>query len=281
MIPKKIIAVLYGMAIAASSVPASDTLHSESNVKMLFRANGQVSLGYYLYGKGRYTDLNPGYRSDMLVYTDLISYKGIIVYFLTGATTRIARLPDEPVKLDKIRYTLSPEVRYASRRYLLTGLLYHECIHTISRDESNGSTWWNIIQAGGGTKGAYHFYLIDKYNNRDFSLRNSFDAQINAGYYLQGHSLLIGQNHHYLCETFGLVRYHLGLFRNQTIYFDLTPHVWYDTYGKFTYKFSGEINYVILAHANIATLYYNHCFHDDNPYDNEHALGAVGFKIIF
>jgi hypothetical protein len=281
MILRKTAIMLTGFAAFAAPLSAADTIKTSSDLKMLFRANGEVSLGFYLYGKGRYTDLNPGYRSDLLVYTDLVSFNGIIVDLLTGATTRIARLPEAPIKLDKIRYSLSPGVRYAFKKYMMTGLLFHECLHTISRNETNGSTWWNIIQIGGGTKGAYHFYLIEKYNNRDFSLRNSFDAQINAGAYLQGHSLLAGQNHHYRYETFGLVRYHLGLFRNQTFFFDLTPNVWYDTFGKFTYKLSGEINYVILAHDNIATLYFNHCFHDDNPYDNEHALGALGFKVIF
>lgn len=281
MIRRELSFTLWSIVIVAASLRASDTLPAPSALKMLFKANGEVTLDFYLYGKGRYTDLNPGYRSDILIYTDLISYKGLIVDFLTGATTRIARLPEAPIRLDKIRYTLSPGVRYAFKKYMATGLLFHECLHTISRDESNGSTWWNVIQAGGGTKGAYHFYLIEKYNNRDFSLRNSFDCQINAGYYLQGHSLLIGQNHNYQYEVFGLARYHLGLFRNQTLFFDLKPHIWFDTKGKTTYMLSGEINYVILAHDNIATLYFSHCFHDDNPYDNKHALGAIGFKVIF
>lgn len=277
----KIVVLLYLATFSIASASALDTLHAPSDFKMLFKANGQVTLGLYIYGQPKYSDLNPGYRSDMLVYTDIISYKKLVFDFFMGATTRIARLPKAPIKLDKILYTLSPEFRYVFKKSLLMAGLYHECIHTISREETAGSTWWNVFQFGGGTKGAYPFYLIEKYNNRDFSLRNSFDAQVNVGFYVQGHSLLEGQNHNYRYDASGVARYHLGLFRNQTIYFDCLPHIWYDNNGKVTYKISGEINYVILALDNIATLYFNHCFHDDNPYDNENSLGAIGFKVLF
>jgi hypothetical protein len=201
---------------------------------------------------------------------------------LTAASTSIARLPETPVKLDKIRYTLMPQLRYSFRKSCSTLSLDHQCIHTLSRDENtNGSTWWNIVQGGFGTKGAYSFYFIRKYNNRDFSLRNSFDAHINAGYYLHGRAALIGNNHDYKYDVSGLVRYHFGLFRNQTIFIDVNHHFWYGKNGKITAKISGEINYVILAFDNIATVYYNHCFIDENPYDNEFSLGAAGFKIMF
>jgi hypothetical protein len=260
----------------------SDTLPAASDFRMLFHANGVVSLGVHMYGHPKFGDLGPGYRSDLNVNTELISYKNLYFDFLTAASTSIARLPETPVKLDKIRYTLTPELRYPFRKSVATLSLYHECIHTLSRDEdSSGSTWWNVVQGGFGTKGAYSMYFIQKYNNRDFSLRNSFDAHINVGYYLQGKAALIGHNHNYTYDVSGLVRYHLGLFRNQTIFFDVNHHFWYSRDNKITAKISGEIDYVILAYDNIATLYYNHCFVDENPYDNEYSLGTIGLKIMF
>jgi len=121
-------------------------------------------------------------------------------------------------------------------------------------------------------RAAYLYYFIQKYNNRDFSLRNSFDANIALGYYLRGRAPLIGHNQNYDIDVSGLLRYHFGIFRNQTIFIDLLHHVWYARDYKISAKVSGEINYVILAFDNIATLYFNQCIIDQNPYDNEYSL---------
>ena len=98
---------------------------------------------------------------------------------------------------------------------------------------------------------------------------------------MHGAEPLIGHNHNYKYDVSGLIRYHFGLFRNQTIYIDVNHHFWYSTNGKWTAKLTGEIDYVVLAFDNIATLYYTHCFVDDNPYDNEFSMGAIGFKVMF
>lgn len=261
---------------------ASENIKPNSDFNMHFRANGLFSIGAHLYGKPKYGDMSPGYRSDMMINIALLSYKELAFDFLTAASTSIARLPDDPIKMDKIRYTLTPTFRYSLTKSIITASLYHQCIHTISRDENeNGSTWWNAIQAGWGTKGAYCYYFIQKYNNRDFSLRNSFDITINAGYYLHGKAALIGNNHKYAYDLSGLVRYHFGIFRNRTIFIDTYYHIWYDKAKKTTVKLTGEINYVILAFDNIASVYFNHCIIDENPFDNEYSLGALGVKIIF
>jgi hypothetical protein len=261
---------------------ASDSLKTAHGFKMLFHANGLVSLGAHIYGNPKYGDLGPGFRSDLMINTEFFGFNNLVFDFLTVASTSIASTSQQPIKMDKIRYTLTPELRYTLRKSVITGSLYHECIHTLSRAEnSNGSTWWNVTQFGAGTKGAYSFYFIQKYDNRDFSLRNSFDANLNAGYYLHGQAPLIGHNHDYKYDISGLVRYHLGLFRNQTFCIDVNHHFWYSEDKKITAKISAEVNYIILAFDNIATLYYSHCIVDENPYDNEYSLGTLGFKLIF
>lgn len=252
------------------------------DLKMLFKTSGQVSLGVHLYGTPKYGDLGPGYRSDLAVNTELIGYRGLIFDFLTAASTSIARLPETPVRLDKIRYTLTPDLRYGWRKTAIFGALHHECIHTVSRaEDSSGSTWWNVLLMGFGTKGAFPIYFIQKYNNRDFSLRHSFDSFLKAGYYLHGKAALIGHNHDYLCDLSGLVRYHYGLFRNQTIFVDLNSHLWLDKEHRLTAKIFAEINYVLLAFENVAAVYLGHCIIDENPHDNEYSLGTIGFKVIF
>lgn len=278
----KILLILLNLICIATESFASDNQKEDSDFNMHFRANGLFSIGAHLYGKPKYGDLNPGYRSDMMINIALVSYKDLAFDFLTAASTSIARLPDEPITMDKIRYTLTPTFRYSFTKSIITGSLYHQCIHTLSRAEKeNGSTWWNAFQAGWGTKGAYSYYFIQKYNNRDFSLRNSFDATINAGYYLHGKAALIGNNHNYAYDLSGLLRYHFGIFRNRTIFIDANYRVWYDKSRNTTVKLTGEINYVILAFDNIASVYFNHCIIDQNPYDNEYSLGALGAKILF
>lgn len=264
-------------AVAQDSVSIS----REKGFRLLFRASGQVTFGVHLWGRNKYTDLAPGYRSHLLIHSSLVRYADLYLDFLTLATTSIARLPETPIKMDKIRYTLAPSLRHPFKKSLLTLDLYHECIHTISRDELEGSTWWNKIRLGGGTLGAYPQYFIRKYNNRDFSVRNSLDVQADLGVYLRGHSQWIAQNHDYRADLSGLIRYHVGFFRNQTLFFDLRHHLWYGDQGDLSGKLSGELDFVILARNNIATFYVNHCFIDENPHDNEASLGAIGFKVAF
>lgn len=267
--------LLWANASYASPADSSDTF------SILFDASGQATIGVHVFGRNRFAELAPGYRADFLIYTDLVSYRNVIFDLLAGATTSIARLPDKPIKMDKIKYVLVPCFRYPFKKGLLDLRLLHECIHTISREEISGSTWWNSIQIGAGTKGAYHHHFIEKYNRREFSIRNSLDLRYRVGLYLHGDAELIGSNHDYLVDGSGLVRYHFGLFRNQTVFIDLANHLWIERDGIVTSKTTCEVNWVILAVHNIATLFYSYCFQDDNPFDNEATLMSLGFRSIF
>ncbi len=248
---------------------------------ILFDASGQATIGAHVFGKNRFAELAPGYRADFLIYTDFFSYRNLVFDFLAGATTSIARLPEYPIKMDKIKYVLAPSFRYPFRKTLARIELFHECIHTISREERSGSIWWNVVKAGGGTKGAYHYYLVEKYNRREFSLRNSFDFRYDIGWYLHGKAPLIGSNHDYLVDGSGLFRYHFGLFRNQTVYMDIANQIWVERDGEVSSKTTVEVNWVILAVHNIATIFYGYCVQDDNPFDNEANLMTLGFRSVF
>jgi hypothetical protein len=253
-----------------------------SSFESVLRANGQVTFAPYVYGARKIADLKPGYRSDLFVYMDLFRWNRWTFNLLTANSTLIAKSEETVFTLDKIRYTLSPGFRCEFRKWIVTGLLLHECIHTISRDEINGSIWWNAFQLGGGTKGAYHFYLVDKYNTRDFTLSNSIDIQANMDWYLRGgSSKWIAQNHHYRADVFGLIRYHFIPFGFRHFFADFQYRFWYDDDKKITSKQALSVNAVFFAKANIATLYYTHCFKDENPYDNEDGFGSIGVKIIF
>jgi len=248
----------------------------------IFKANGNVTLGRYLYGEKPKNALEPGFRSNFRVYFDIFRNNSFVLNILTANTTTIGKNDESFIDLDKIRYTLSPGFRYEHQKWILTGLFFHECIHTISRDETDGSTWWNALQIGAGTKGAYHYYLVDKYNTHDFSLSNSFDISQNFSYYLHGEeSSLIAQNHNYRFDEFGVIRYHFGSIGNKSLFLDFNHRVWLDAEKKLTSKFSIEANFIIKAKSNFASVYFRHCFHDQNPHDNEKNLGVVGLKLIF
>jgi hypothetical protein len=253
-----------------------------SPITAVLRANGQATFAPYLYGEPREAGRKPGYRSDLFLYADVFRWNRWTFNLLTANSTVIAKTPETPFTLDRIRYTLSPGFRCEFKKWIVTGLMLHECIHTISRAEANGSTWWNAVQLGAGTKGSYHFFLADKYNSRDFTLGNSIDAQVNISGYLRGtNSRWIAQNHDYRADVFGLLRYHFIPFGGRYFFSDLSYHVWYGDHRKFTGKLALSLNMVFFARENLAALYFTHCFKDDNPHDNENGLGSVGMKIIF
>jgi len=138
------------------------------------------------------------------------------------------------------------------------------------------------VQFGAGTKGAYHWFLIDKYNTRDITLGNSLDAQLTAGVYLRGKaSRWIAQNHNYRADLFGLLRYHFPPARNRALFADLQYHAWLSDGGSATGKLALSLNAVFYGRDNIAALYWTQVLRDRNPHDNENGLGSLGIKIIF
>ena len=249
---------------------------------LIFKANGQVTLGYYIYGDKPENSLEPAFRSNFKIFFDILRFNKFVLNVLIANTTTIGKNETSFIDLDKIRYTLSPGFRYEYQKWILTGMLFHECIHTISRDEDNGSTWWNAIQIGAGTRGAYHFYMVDKYNTHDFSLSNSFDIKQNLGIYSYGkESSLVAQNHNYRYDEFGTIRYHFGSIGNKSIFLDFDHRIWIDAQNEITSKFSLKANLVIKADHNFVSIFLRHCFFDENPHDNEKGLGSIGLKIIF
>jgi hypothetical protein len=250
--------------------------------EVLMRTHGQITFAPYVNGQNQKEDFFPGYRSEFFTYVDFFSWKGLISNWLIANTTLIER-PDSTIfRLDKIRYTLTPGYRYEFDRWMISGLLLHECIHTVSRDEEKGSVWWNSFQFGMGSKGAYPLYVVSKYKDAHLDLKNSFDAQMNIGVFLYGQSSVwLAQNHHYRYEQFGLLRYHVGRWRNWGVFLDLPEHAWITSKNKLEIKWSPTINLFLLGKVNVASLYYTYHIYDTNTHDNESGLGLLGFKIVF
>ncbi len=251
--------------------------------EVIMRTHGQITFASYIHGGPPRTGVNPGYRSDFQAYIDFFSWKGLISNWLIANTTLIERSDTSLFKLDRIRYTLTPGYRYEFPGWIISGLLLHECIHTVSRDESNGSIWWNSFQFGFGSKGAYPQFLWMRYTLPQSSrFWNRFDYQMNAGAFLYGRrSIWIAQNHDYRYEQFGMLRYHVGRLGPWGFYTDLNEHLWWNGDGSEESTWSVTANLLLTGRINLAALYYTYTFRDSNVPDNQEGMGALGFKIVF
>jgi hypothetical protein len=253
--------------------------------EVVMRTHGQITFAPYVHGESPREDVFPGYRSDFFTYVDFFSWKGFISNWLIANTTLIER-PDSTIfRLDRIRYTLTPGYRYEFDEWLISGLLLHECIHTVSRPEKDGSIWWNSFRIGFGTKGAYPMHLVEKYKSRRLAFRQKVDAQINVGAFLYGdESVWLAQNHDYRYEEFGLIRFHVGRWGRGGrwgLFVDVPHHLWLTSTNEVEAKVSPTVNLFLLGRFNFASLYYTWHLHDTNVHDNEQGLGLLGFKIVF
>jgi len=249
---------------------------------VLMRTHGEISFAPYVHGDFQAHTPEPGYRSDFNAYVDFFEWKGLISNWLISNTTIIERNKKSSLKLDKIRYTLTPGYRIEFQKHLISGLLLHECIHTISKPEDNGAIWWNSFQFGFGTKSAYQKYLVNKYVGRDARYKPSLDYNFNLGVFLYGdQSVWIKQNHDYRYEVFYKLRLHMLKIKDWGFYIDVNHHVWIDKYNEFENKLDFTINVLLTGKMNIASLYYQYFIYDNFSKDNQSELGAIGFKIVF
>jgi hypothetical protein len=256
--------------------------------EVLMNTNGQITFAPYVNGGSPRNDFQPGYRSEFFTYVDFFSWKGLVSNWLIANTTVIERSDTSAFRLDRIRYTLTPGYRYEFDKWLISGLLLHECIHEIGEFEEEGSIWWNSFRFGFGTKGAYPQYLAERYRRlkeprEPFEkILDKWDYQVNVGAFLYGdNSIWLGQNNDYRYEEYGLFRYHVGRWGRWGAYADVNQNLWALADGELEQKWSVTANLLLVGKANIAGLYYTYVIFDDNGIDNEDALGSLGFKIVF
>ncbi len=250
--------------------------------EVLMRTHGEVTFAPYVHGDYRRFNPEPGYRSDFQAYVDFFAYKGFVSTWLIANSTLMERNQQASLALDKIRYTLTPGYRYELKNFLLNGRLLHECIHTISKPEEQGSIWWNSFQFGFGSKAAYPQYFLKTFKSRRSGIIPTFDFNINIGAFLHGdQSVWIGQNHDYRYETFYMIRSHLAKYGNWGMYADWNHHSWLDKNYGVEHKLSISLNILLAGRLNFASVYYEYFPYDSFSKDNQNRLGAAGFKIVF
>lgn len=249
---------------------------------VLMATSGKVDFAVNGFGTPRNTNLPPGYRSDFHAYVDFFRWKGFTSNWLIGNTTVISRNDSTAFQLSHIRYVLTPGYRYEFEDWQISGLLLHECVHSVSRPEENGAVWWNSAQIGFGSKGAYHNHFVDAYRRVGAFPALKLDARIDFGQFLYGpRSVWIGQNHDFRQELFGRVRLRLGSIGPFGFFQDLEPHVWRAADGRIDQKWMLSSHMYLLGKHNIAGGYLRWVPLDNNPHDNEDGLGQIGFEIVF
>ncbi len=244
--------------------------------------SGELSFAPYVHGDFNKHEVQPGYRTDFDLVVDFFDWKGFISNWNISSTTMIEQEEGESLELDRIRYTLTPGYRMEFEKYLISGLLLHECIHTISKPEENGAVWWNSFQFGFGSNGAYQKFLVKRYTEAKNAKFPDFDFNVNVGAFLYGdHSIWIKQNHEYRYEAFYKLRFHLNKIGPWGFFIDFDHHSW--AYENFSHenKMSIDFNIFLSGNQSIASIFYRYYLHDTFAKDNQDQLGLIGFKVVF
>jgi len=253
-----------------------------NSAELLMNTHGHITVAPYIHGFDDSDNLYPGYRSEYNLFVDFFRYKGFIFNSLLGTTSLISSPENSGMRLDRIRYTLTPGFRYEFPSWLVKGALHHECIHTISRPERSGSVWWNSVQLGCGTKGSYYLYLREEYNSVRDAFLNSWDAQVNIGYIIPAErTLFSGQNHDYRYEAYSIIRYHAGSFRKWALFGSLRHNSWMKKNGSFDNQTNITLNILRRGSVHFGGFFYTYTLHDSFELDNSDGLGAVGLKILY
>ena len=257
-------------------------LSESAKSELVMHTHGHITVAPYIHGFDNSKYTYPGYRSEFMTYVDFFRHRSIAFSSLLGTTTITSEPENQNMKLDRIRYTLTPCFRYEFKTWLIKGALHHECIHNISRPEINGSTWWNSFQVGLGSKGSYYLYLYEQYKDVKNAFLNSMDAQINFGYIMPAkRTLASGQNHEYHYEIFSLFRYHIGFFRKWACFSGLRQNTWMKNDKSFEHQINISINFFRRGADNFAGFFYTYNIYDTFSLDNANKIGSLGFKIIF
>lgn len=256
-------------------------LASASLAGVEFESRGGATFLYDLTQGNRYSQLPPGYRFEFSLDNDVWRFDEGHAFLDLANTTVISRHDSSAVQLDRIRYRIEPGYRELWPRHQGHLMLSHHCIHQIDRERIEGSIFWNSIQAGFGTRGAYDRNLIDRTVQHDFQLRNSWDWSVAGDVFLFGDALYwIDQNHSYRAHAQGLLRYNWSLWESSAFYADVRHEAWIDAHGEIQQKGKLQWNWILLSRRSIGALYLEYTWIDQNRFDNEHSLLGVGVKIL-
>jgi len=250
---------------------------------LLMETHGITTFAPYVNGVKKTDGLYPGYRGEFLAHVDFLREGNLFLTGLIGNMTIISRSDSSVFTLDRIRYTVAPGLRYERRTWIATGSFHHESIYAISKaEERSGAFWANSIRMGIGTKESYTLYMRERYDHPERGLLGAWDAQINAGVFLNGTgSIWTAKNHDYRYEFFGLVRFYSGKIGKWVQYIGYNQHFWISGNNSTQAKASFTVNMFRKGAGNYFGVVYTYVAYDTFLQNNEKRLGSLGLRIVF
>ena len=257
-------------------------LQSMAYAELLMHTHGYIAFAPYVTGVPKEKDTYPGYRAEFLSSVDIFNFGRTTVYGMIGNTTLMNLGQVSGFKLNKIRYNLAASARYEFDNWLIKGSFYRGSIHKISQSETGTPIWWNSIQLGVGSKGAYYLYLPEEYRKVQNRFLNTLDAQINAGVFIKPRgNVYTGMNHHFKYEVFSLLRYHLGAYKKWAAFAGLSQNTWFLTDSGTEHKINLTLNLFRKGAVNFAGFFYTYTLYDNFYPDNDNHMGQLGARVIF
>lgn len=260
---------------------------SHAHSEVLVQTHGYMSIAPYLHGTVASQGITPTYRSDYMAFVDILEWRGFRFNYLLGNSTILGTSSTERIRLDRIRYMLSPGFRYEFGNWQIRGRYQHECLHTIDRPEieypgfTRGSIWWNSYQIGIGSKGSSHIHLRKKYLEPGNRFINAWDGQVNVGKYVPpAGTANTGRSHNFHSELFSNLRYHIGMFNDWAAFVNLGQHLWRKTDDTYEQRWTLTVNLFRRGKDKFAGIYYTYVIRDTFSPDNENKTGAIGLKIL-
>ncbi len=257
--------------------------NDEASGELLMQTQGYASFAPYIHGVEKTAGLYPGYRAEFLSHVDFFRKGRFVASGIVGNMTIISRSDSTVFNLDKIRYTLSPGIRYEFDTWFIQSVFHHESLYSISRAEDfNGAYWQNSIRFGIGTKSSSYLYLPEKFTSGAGIRGSSFDARCTAGMFMHGSdSVWSARNHSYRYEMLSVLRYHVSAIHNWIISSTLNQHLWLKEDNSSENKTSLTINFYKKATGRLFGIYYVYTLYDSYEENNEDKQGALGLRIVY
>ncbi len=252
-------------------------------VDFIMDSHGYIGFAAHVHGFNKTNSVNPGYRAEFMAITDIFQIDRLYLGLLVGNRTLIQSSEEVgQFRLDKIKYTLSPNLRYELDDWMVRCVFHHDAFHHISSANLSGPVWLNSVQLSIGTKGAYYLYLHEQYRRVKNQFINAWDAHITGGVFLHGEeSIWLAKNHNYKYELFSRFRYHIAAFHNWAYWVGLEYNIWQTRSYEFENRAVLRMNLFRKGLSNFVGIYYLYFLQDSYSLDNEDQLGALGVQIIF
>ncbi|OIO56377.1 MAG: hypothetical protein AUJ47_13075 [Candidatus Marinimicrobia bacterium CG1_02_48_14] len=250
---------------------------------LLMDTHGYMNILGHVSGFEKTNSMNPGYRFEFLALTDIYQFNALYCGLLLGNRTMImSPKAGGEFRLDQIKYTLSPVLRYEFKQWMVQTSYHHEAFRRISAPNLTGPVWLNSLQLSAGTKGSYYLYLREEYQRASNRFISDVDANLTVSYFLHGkESIWVAKNHNYAYQMNSRVRYHIATFYEWAYWTSAEFSVWQLQDQTYEDRLALRFNIFRKGLGKFVGFYYSYTVKDSYTLDNESHLGALGVQIFF